>query len=240
MSPTGVDTGSIVSSRRRSSRFGAVIGPNLSEPRPNIFNRSQGSDNLFQVASTLVARRWGYAQLYQQTSRSHKLSPTAAATQWIIVNSTPGLSNLAPWTLQSRLKYWLLMVIWHARRRLSPSLWSVDWFLSFLCLCDLRTPFNAKISATRCSYRLMLIPRLTLSINPRSNCLNTTAFSYYPQALPTLSPMTHPSLLPTLCQSNISAQMFTYHHKCCIASLTHETCSFHHTIPWWSSQGNFR
>ena len=56
MSPTGVDTSSIVSSPRRSSRSGAVIGPNRSESQPNIFNRRWSFDNLCQVASTLIAR----------------------------------------------------------------------------------------------------------------------------------------------------------------------------------------
>ena len=63
ISPTGVDPGSIVSSRCCSSRSGAVIGPNQPEPRPNISNRRRGSNDLHQVVSTSLARRRDYARL---------------------------------------------------------------------------------------------------------------------------------------------------------------------------------
>ena len=51
-----IGPGSIISFRRSSSRYGAVIGPNRSDPQPNISNRRQGSNDLHQVASTFLAR----------------------------------------------------------------------------------------------------------------------------------------------------------------------------------------
>ena len=90
----------------------------------------------------------------------------------------PGLSKLAPFPPQSRLKYWLSVVLWRALWRLSSSLWLIDWFLFFKFLCDLQNPFNARITATRCSYGLIIVFWSTQRINPRANFLNTTEFSY--------------------------------------------------------------
>ena len=60
ISSTGVDPGSIIPSRRSSSRSSAVIGPTLSDPQPNISNRSRGSNDLHQVAITSLSRRREY------------------------------------------------------------------------------------------------------------------------------------------------------------------------------------
>ena len=129
--PTCIDPKSFVFSRLRSSCSGAVICPNQSYPQQNIFNRRQGSDDICQVASTLLVRRRGYARLY----------PIYVVVPIIVCNRRrdlmnycqpmPGLSKPAPWPLRIRLKYLLPVVLRHTRWRLSPSLWSIDQFSSF-------------------------------------------------------------------------------------------------------------
>ena len=131
ISPTYVNLISIVSSCRRRSRSGAVIGPNLSKPQPNIFNRRRGSQYLCQVTSTLLVWRQWYSLLY----------PTEVAVPQIVSNCRHDLmnyfqlktelSNPAPWTLRTRQKYWLLVVLQHACWRISSFTWSIDCFSSF-------------------------------------------------------------------------------------------------------------
>ena len=87
---------SIISSCRRSSCTGAVLGTSQSEPQPNISNRLQGSNNINQVASTSLARCKYYDQL----------SPIDIAVPRIVSNlrrdlmnyfqPMPGLSNPEP------------------------------------------------------------------------------------------------------------------------------------------------
>ena len=175
--PIGVGPRSIHSSRRRSSRSVAVIGPNQSDPQPNISNSCRCFNNLHQVAITLLARRRYYAQL----------SPIYTDVAWIVSNycrntmkyfqPIPGILNSAQWPPWNRLKYWLPVVLQRAYQRISSSLWAIEWFFSFKSCVTGEILFNVKINNTRWSYRLMLILWLTLSINPRSNCLNTTLLS---------------------------------------------------------------
>ena len=179
ISSTGIGPGSVISSCRRSSRSGAVIGPNPSDPRSNISNRRQGTNNLHQVAIISLSRRQDYDQL----------SPTDTSVAWIVSNRrlnsmkycqpTPGLSNPAPcppkyvWNIDCQWSYDMLAggFIRHYERLTDMlSLVPYDW----------RTPFNVQIPATRFSCRLMLVLWLTLRINPRANCQITTAFSSFP------------------------------------------------------------
>ena len=179
ISPIGVDPGSIFSSRRRSSHSGAVVSPNRYKPQPNILNRHRGSNNLLQAVSTLLARhrglcltfhnrRCGPTNCLQPPPRLDELlstdtwdfEPSAMtppnSSEMLTPSGTPTLSPEA---------FFVIMINW--------------LILVFLCLCDLRTPFNSKITAARCYYRLMLVLRLTLRINPGENCLNTTNFFIY-------------------------------------------------------------
>ena len=113
---------------------------------------------------------------FQQTPSSHEFSPTDVSTQWIIVNQHQGF-----WTRRHDPPNpsEILTVGGPLLRSLQAfPIIMIDWLiLVCLFLCDLRTPFNAKRTATRFSYRLMLVLQLTLRINPRANCLNTTSFS---------------------------------------------------------------
>ena len=163
ISPTGVDPGSIVPSCRRSSRSGSVISTNRSEPQPNISNRCWGSDNLRQAASTSLNRRQGYAQLFPTYASVPQILSNCRHNSMNYCQPTPGLSNLEPWPPQRRLKYLLAVVLRHVCRRLSPLLWLIDWFSSFY-------------SRVTCSLLLILVLWLNQRINPRANCLYTTAF----------------------------------------------------------------
>ena len=131
ISPTDVDLRSIVSLCRQSSLSIAVVGPNKSNPEPNIFNRRRGSHNIRQVTSALLLRIRGYS----------RLSPTDVAVPRFFSNrwrdsmnyfqSRPGLSKPALWSLWSRLKYWLPVFLRHTRWRLSPFLWLIDSLSTF-------------------------------------------------------------------------------------------------------------
>ena len=155
---TGIDPGSIVSSCRRRSRSGAMIGPNRSEPRPNIFNRRRVSDNLHQVAITLLARRQGYTQIY----------PTDVAGPTTCLQPPPQLDELLstdtrdfePGAVTPPKPSKILTPFGPLTRSSEDfSIIMIDLpILIFLCSCDLRIPFNFKMNATRCSYRLMLVP----------------------------------------------------------------------------------
>ena len=131
MSSTGFSPRSIISSRCCSSRSGVVIVPNRSRLRPNISNRCWGSNNLHQVAITLLTRLWDYSQL----------SPTDTSVAQIVSNcrcdlmkyrlTMPGLLKPAPWLPQSRLKYWLALVLWRSRQRF-PHIY--EWLTVFAIL----------------------------------------------------------------------------------------------------------
>ena len=154
-----------------------MIDSNQSDPRPNIFNKRQVSDNICQVLSTSLTRRWGYAQF----------SPMNAAVPQILSNCrcnlmnyfllTPGLWNLVPWPPKKPSE---ILTPGGTLTRSSEafSIIKIDWLiLVLLWSCDMRTPFNAKTTVSRCSYCLMILLQLTLRINPRANSLNTTIFS---------------------------------------------------------------
>ena len=84
ISSTGVDPGLIVPSRRLIFCSSAVIGPTLSDPQPNIFNRRRGSKDLHQVASTSLAKHQDYS----------RLSPTDTAVPQNYLQPTPQFNKL--------------------------------------------------------------------------------------------------------------------------------------------------
>ena len=125
ISSTGIRPGPIISSRRRRSRSGAVIGPTRSDPRPNISNRRQGSNDLGQVANTSLARRRDYSRLCPADTAVPRIVSNRHRDSMNYRQPTPGISNPAPRPPRSRLKHSLSVVLRRARRRLF-SIFMVD------------------------------------------------------------------------------------------------------------------
>ena len=131
------------------------------------------------ISTRLQVPRWPDAETMfnfpQQTPRSHKSPPTNAATQWSIFNQRQGFRSQShdPPKAVWNIDFW-----WSSDALIGGFLHHYGWLNVFVFqfLCDLRSPFNAKITATRCSYRLIIVLWLTQRINPRVKCLNTTVF----------------------------------------------------------------
>ena len=153
ISPTDVGLGPIISFRCRSSCYGAVVCFNRRDPWPNIFNRRRGSHSLCQVTSTSLVRRLGFSRLFLNDVEVQRIFPNRHCNSLKYFQRTPGLSKLAPWPLRGCLKYWLLVVLRHARRKLPSFLWSKYCFSSFCGLVPCaRTPFKNKITVKRWYY----------------------------------------------------------------------------------------
>ena len=139
ISPTEVGPGPIFSYCRRSSCSGAVVNLNQYKPLPNTFSRRQGYHGLCQVMITSLIIRGG----------SSWIPPTDVAVPWIVhtrrrdsqkyCQPTPEILNPEPWTLQSRLKYCLPVVLQQDRPRLSLFIWSKEYLSSF-CGCVACSP----------------------------------------------------------------------------------------------------
>ena len=130
ISPTGVCPGSILPSLRRSSRSGAVIGPTQSEPRPNISNRRQGSNNIHKIANTSLARRQDYAQRCPTNTAAPQIVSNLHRGSMNYRQPTPGLLNLAPqppeYLLNIHCQWYYDALIGDS----SPFLWPIECFYS--------------------------------------------------------------------------------------------------------------
>ena len=91
---------------------------NQHDTQPNICNRRWVSHDLFRVLSTFVVILQGSSRLFPIYAVVQQIFSNRSRKYLKYNQPTLRLLNLAPWLFRDRIKYWLLMVIRHACRKL--------------------------------------------------------------------------------------------------------------------------